>query len=196
MRPGGSKQKGAAFEREICRRLSLAVTQDKRKDLFWRSAMSGGRATLMHRKDETNQTQAGDISALDSAGEFLTNQFVFECKHVKNLGLQQWLVHGTGPVARYLAEVLKIGDKVGRRVVLIARQNHIPDLVFTDAVQVNGPPIAFEHLKRVHQAGALMEPHTFFKLLTGQSIYLYHFNEFLAYVRKVSLPPKITRERL
>jgi len=46
MRKGGGKAKGASFERDICRRLSLWVSAGKQEDVFWRSAMSGGRSTV------------------------------------------------------------------------------------------------------------------------------------------------------
>src|SRR5215216_6431446 len=41
--------KGPQWEREVCRALSLWVTNGERVDVFWRSAMSGGRATVHNR---------------------------------------------------------------------------------------------------------------------------------------------------
>ena len=37
MRSGGGKQKGSAFEREICKKLSLWFTENERDDIFFRS---------------------------------------------------------------------------------------------------------------------------------------------------------------
>jgi hypothetical protein len=46
MRKGGGKQKGSQFERDVCRELSLWVSHGKQEDVYWRSAMSGGRSTV------------------------------------------------------------------------------------------------------------------------------------------------------
>ena len=81
MRKGGGKEKGSAYERAICKRLSLYVSKGKRDDLFWRSAMSGGRATLQAKKGKKAQAQAGDITSIAAEGNKLTSTFMIECKH-------------------------------------------------------------------------------------------------------------------
>jgi len=82
--PGGGKAKGSDFERYVCKRLSLWISRGKREDIFWRSAMSGGRATIQGAK---NRAQAGDISAVDPLGAPLIELFLIECKSYKNLNL-------------------------------------------------------------------------------------------------------------
>ena len=49
-KPGYGKQKGGEYERTVCKKLSLWVSNGTRDDIFWRSAMSGGRATLQRKK--------------------------------------------------------------------------------------------------------------------------------------------------
>ena len=63
-RPGYGKQKGSGFERTICHELSMWISHGKHDDLFWRSSMSGGRATVMFKKGGQNRTQNGDITAI------------------------------------------------------------------------------------------------------------------------------------
>lgn len=83
MRKGGGKQKGSQFEREVCKRLSFWITHGKREDCFWRSAMSGGRATV----HGTDVRQCGDIASVTPEGHILTNTWYVECKFVRNLRL-------------------------------------------------------------------------------------------------------------
>lgn len=80
-----SKAKGGGFERYACKVLSLWLSRGVRDDHFWRSAMSGGRATLRHRKGANNKTQVGDVSAIDGQGERVTKQFLIECKNYRDL---------------------------------------------------------------------------------------------------------------
>src|ERR1700686_1673675 len=98
MRSGGGKGKGSSFERKVCKALSLWVSAGKHVDLFWRSAMSGGRATVAHRRQIVQSEaagttwpsappvrQAGDITAVAPEGHKLTDLFLVECKHYRDL---------------------------------------------------------------------------------------------------------------
>src|SRR3990167_9949174 len=91
MRDGGGKQKGSNFEREICKKLSLWISHGGRDDIFWRSAMSGGRTTVGLKKGIKRTSQAGDISSIDPIGNKLTDKYVVECKFYKNMQLQSML---------------------------------------------------------------------------------------------------------
>ena len=90
MKPGGSKEKGANYERTVARRLSMWLTESARNDLFWRSAMSGGRATLAmkaHRRGAVTgvaDAHAGDLSATHEIGLLFLKFFTVECKHWKS----------------------------------------------------------------------------------------------------------------
>lgn len=74
------KGKGSAFEREICKTLSLWWTKDKRDDVFWRSSNSGGRATVRHRTGQSTFGQYGDVQATDPIGQPLINVCTIELK--------------------------------------------------------------------------------------------------------------------
>lgn len=128
MRAGGGKQKGASFERDTCRLLSLWVSHGKQEDLYWRSAMSGGRATVGKRRGVDLVAQAGDISSVHKSGHVLTADFYFEVKHVKELALDNFLVKGTGPLATFWDIAMKEATSYHKAPVIIARQNRFPTL--------------------------------------------------------------------
>lgn len=74
--------KGGDFERSFCRELTAWWTDGEFADvLFWRTAMSGGRATTRKKKGQkTNQAHCGDIAAIDAQGKPLTELVTFELK--------------------------------------------------------------------------------------------------------------------
>lgn len=74
-------RKGAAFERAICRKLSLWWTRNLRDDVFWRTSQSGGRATERAKKGQSTFGQFGDIAANDPIGKPLLDCFTWELKH-------------------------------------------------------------------------------------------------------------------
>lgn len=78
-RRGGSS-KGNPFEREICVRFSEWWTNDRRVDVFYRTAGSGGRATNRAKRNRQTANSHGDLAALDSAGEPFLRAFAVEIK--------------------------------------------------------------------------------------------------------------------
>jgi hypothetical protein len=125
MRSGGSKAKGSSFERKICVELSLWITGGKMKDCFWRSAMSGGRATVHSR----SVRQAGDICAVAPEGHVLTNQFCIECKHVKKLDIASFILNNRGALAKFWKQACKQAQDQLRQPLLIAKENGREPLV-------------------------------------------------------------------
>lgn len=136
MRHGGGKQKGASFERRICKMLSLWVSNRKKQDLFWRSAMSGGRATLGLAKGQYHSRQAGDICAVAPEGHYLTNHFYVELKHLKRLCLDQFFLLGKGPLARFWEIAQEQASDHGKNPMMIVKQNHLPELVITEEFEL------------------------------------------------------------
>jgi hypothetical protein len=128
LRSGGGKSKGAGFERQVCQQLSQWLSGGARKDLLWRSAMSGGRATLGLRKGEKHLSQGGDVSAIDPLGAVLTAKFCIEIKFYRDLGLGPfWLGYGT--LAKFWERAQEDASKYGKEAMLIAKQNQFPTLV-------------------------------------------------------------------
>lgn len=128
MKPGGGKRKGASFEREVCTKLSLWVSGKKRADLFWRSAMSGGRARVAVNAGRRNRTQGGDITAVGLEGHSLLDRFSIECKHVADLGLVGAILNHRGPLMTYWRQCKRDAITQRKLPLLIARQNRLPTL--------------------------------------------------------------------
>lgn len=128
MKRGRGKQKGAAYERDVCKKLSLWITKGHRLDCFWRSAMSGGRATIAHGRDVR---QCGDITAVSTEGYSFASAWFVECKHVKHLALDSFLVKGVGPLRKFWDTALRESRRHGRAPMIIARQNGWPDIVIS-----------------------------------------------------------------
>lgn len=121
---GGGKRKGGAFERSICERLSLWITGGQKKDCLWRSAMSGGRATV----SKGMVRQCGDVCAVAPEGHVLTDFYFIECKHVRDLNL--WgIFRDTGNLRKFWLQAVAESSRYGKRPMLIAKQNNCPTLV-------------------------------------------------------------------
>lgn len=128
MRRGGGKNKGSSFERLVCVQLSLWITKGAQEDVYWRAAMSGGRATVAHKKGKRLAAQAGDISCIHSIGEPLTDKFMLECKFYADLNYIGLLV-GRGKLASFWTEAKTQAARYGKLPLLIAKQNQQPIVV-------------------------------------------------------------------
>ena len=128
MRPGGGKNKGGAEERRICKLLSLWVSHGKSEDLYWRSAMSGGRATV-HKRAGKDIRQAGDITAVAPEGHVLTDIFFIEVKHVKDLNIASFILSDRGKLAQFWRQACVQAQDHLRQPLLIAKENHREPLV-------------------------------------------------------------------
>jgi hypothetical protein len=122
---GKGKKKGSGFERVICKLFSRWVTGGKREDVFWRSAMSGGRATVAKGKVR----QSGDITAVAPEGHVLTDYWFMECKTGFGLAVGLFLLRGMGPLAKFWKVAVKEAKKYGKEPMLIARQSGLPTIV-------------------------------------------------------------------
>ena len=127
-RGSGSKQKGSSFERLICKQLSLWITRGKKEDCFWRSAMSGGRATVAAARGKDLRRQAGDICAISPEGHALTDRWYIECKNVRDAGLAAFLVHDRGPLSKYWRTTCEQAERYQKSPLLIMRQFRFPTL--------------------------------------------------------------------
>lgn len=133
MKKGGGKQKGSAYERMVCKRLSQFVSNDERDDIFWRSAMSGGRATVQLKKGKLASAQSSDISLIDAMGARLMELYTIECKHYKDLKVANIVYTAKGGIVEFWKQVCKDAKAHSKSPVLIARQNHKPDLIAFDS---------------------------------------------------------------
>ena len=128
MRRGGGKSKGANFEREICRRLSLWLSDGTQEDALWRSSMSGGRSTVAFKRGKRMAAQAGDISAVHEVGIPLISKFLIECKSYKDLNFIG-LLKSKGKLVEFWKEVKLQANRYGKEPMLIAKQNQQPVII-------------------------------------------------------------------
>lgn len=130
-----SKQKGADWERKCCQQLSLWVSNKTREDVYWRSAMSGGRATSRSRRARRKGqlvAHAGDISATHEMGHALLAHFLIECKFYRDL---KWDVLVNGDIGK--SELIWLipqrqAAEYGRCPMVIAKANMRQPLVLLD----------------------------------------------------------------
>lgn len=132
MKAGGGSPKGGAFERVVCKRLSLWVSNGTSTDLFWRSAMSGGRATVQYKRGIVNVRQSGDICAIDPRGYQFVEENFTEVKHYKDLAIDRFFVCETGTLANFWRHARREATKYNKRPLLVGLQNRYPTLAITD----------------------------------------------------------------
>ncbi len=128
-KPGFGKQKGGEYERVTCKQLSLWVTDGARDDIFWRSAMSGGRASVQFKKGKTNQTQSGDISAIDPLGAWIVENFILEIKSYKDLDVASGILNQKGLLYNFWVELKNKAAKINKKPILVAKQNRVKAIV-------------------------------------------------------------------
>ena len=125
------KQKGGSFDREVCQKLSKWVSYGERDDIFWRSAMSGGRATVGMKRGIKRTSQAGDITAIDPLGNKLTDKFVIECKFYKNIHIESMMFGKpkVGTILEFWTKLYKDSEKLNKDMMLVIKQNGWPVLM-------------------------------------------------------------------
>lgn len=134
-RARASSHKGSTFERDVCKRLSLWLSRGMHDDWFWRTAMSGGRATLRHAAGKRNQQQVGDICSIAAQGERLTSRFVIECKNYKNLHWESFLRNDTpaaGTICGFWNTCKADAYSMGRRPLMFVKQGRLGEFAIMD----------------------------------------------------------------
>lgn len=126
MRAGGSNAKGAAFERQTCKALSLWISNGQRDDYFWRTAMSGGRATLGFRQDTKREAQVGDVGLIHEAGRQLTDHFMIECKFYKDLGTRNLIYNLNCKIREFWEVACDEAHEHNRLPFLVFKENTRP----------------------------------------------------------------------
>lgn len=175
MRAGGGKQKGAAFERAVCKKLSLWVSNGKYQDCFWRSAMSGGRATLAQKKGERLDAQSADISAIRDEGLALCQLFSMECKFYASLDFESMFRGEAGKkTINYFWTKLVQQCGLTKHPMLIAQQNR-------------WEPIVVLTQRGAMLLGMLGKE---FAIFPDHDAYFYSFDEFLLNA-ELRIKPKI-----
>lgn len=135
--PNGAR-KGSAFEREICKKLSLWWTNGKRDDVFWRSSQSGGRATTRAKQGKTTAGSYGDICALDPIGAPLLEAFTIELKRGKSGGFPGDVIDlefgGKNPWIKTVEQVRRARKQAGSKTwMIIAKRDRRLTMIYMPA---------------------------------------------------------------
>lgn len=130
MRKGGGKPKGNAFERLVCKGLSLWITGGQQDDVLWRSAISGGRATVHAKRGKKMAHVAGDICSVHPAGDPFTSIFYVEAKFYANLGMAPLVFKQSGTLWKFwVDETVKPARLYNKLPMLIFKQNQFDAMV-------------------------------------------------------------------
>lgn len=132
-----SKTKGSSFERKLCKQLSRWITHGARDDCLWRSAISGGRATVAKGKGKLIRHQAGDISAVHQDGHALTDRFFVEAKHYRKLGITSFLTNRPSLLGKFWSHAKKEAADYQRIPMLIGKENNVPTLVLIPTAELD-----------------------------------------------------------
>lgn len=128
---GGGKRKGSAFEREICRVISLFWSAGAYKDLCWRSASSGvrGTSTKTHSRSKVKGFY-GDLVATSPLIEPLFQVFSIECKFYKKIDVTE-ILRGikNNKLLEFWIQAKRDAQHSGRTPVLITKQNFLGTLL-------------------------------------------------------------------
>lgn len=157
------KQKGSQFERDISKKLSLWLTDGKRNDVLWRSEISGGRFTFSAAKGKAVGS-VGDIKATDPTGFEFADKFVVECKAWRDLHFLAFLF-GYEELYKAMVKVKKQAESINKSWWLIAKQNHVPILLFMPSSVKFSCEIPNHHL-----------------LFSGK-VYMFQLDEFISKVK-------------
>jgi len=72
--------KGSSYERDLSKKLSLWISDGEDDSWCWRTASSGGRATIRAKTNRKTSGAAGDIRATDPRAEWFFKLFSVEAK--------------------------------------------------------------------------------------------------------------------
>lgn len=145
---GYGKQKGSGFERTVCHLLSMWISDGKHDDLFWRSSMSGGRATVMFKKGGTNRSQCGDITAIHPDGNPLMDKFLISCKFYKDLNIEGAVTgRNKSGLSAFWIECVTEANQHNKLPMLVSKQNGTQPFIClndegVDYFQVRGKALA------------------------------------------------------
>lgn len=118
------KSKGGDFERVVCKTLSLWVSNGQDSNLFWRSATSGGRATVQRKSgNKASEYQASDISPVAPAAYILSDVFAIECKAYKDIQLNQLVFEEKSLLLDFWNQANRDALAANKKPMLIAKQN-------------------------------------------------------------------------
>lgn len=171
MRKGGGKDKGAEWERQVGKALSLWLTNQERKDIFSRNVLSGGSFTIAQSAGKQSSRMPGDLMAAHPLAFKFLSAFMVECKHLASLGLENYLfdVGGASPLAQIVSFAAGQAQQAKLRYIIIAKQNFREPLVFTSA------HVGLQVLSAFHMSSTRVRVTPMHHMLHRQHVYVMRF---------------------
>jgi hypothetical protein len=90
--------KGSQYERDTCTQLSLWWSENKNDSIFWRTSMSGGRATTRAKQGKKTAFAYGDVTFTDPIGKPFISKCLLELKrgYTKDISILDFLDKNKG----------------------------------------------------------------------------------------------------
>ena len=170
--------KGAPFERELSKQLSLWWSDGENDALFWRSSQSGGRATTREKQGKKTKGQYGDIAVTDPIAQPLIELVSIEAKNGYNSrDLMQFLDTPKVPKAS-LQEFIDQASRDAKRAGvpywwLIHKRDRKKPLLYA-------PGVFFQELQKIDQS--LVFPRSIILTHNGSIITAVPWDDFLQHV--------------
>lgn len=162
----------------MAQRLSLWVSDATSKDLFWRSAMSGGRYTVQRRGPGLGaENSVGDISANHPDGFLFLEIFSVECKFYADLKMPLPIFGHLGEFPNIWYKPLEEAKSAGREPFVIAKQNRQDPLLLTTKRGYQILQAGCRKSSGLFRVRAVFGLHAEYK--TAEPAYLLSFNEVL-----------------
>lgn len=131
MKAGGGHQKGAEFERQSGKLLSLWLTNNDRPDIFSRNVLSGGAFTVATKAGKLSSRMPGDLMAAHPLAFAFLSQYLVECKHLASLGLENYLFDRSGKGE--MTKIVNLAEHQAKysqlSYMIIAKQNRRDALI-------------------------------------------------------------------
>jgi hypothetical protein len=135
VRPGGGKEKGNVFERDVCKALSRWLSSNSIDNLFTRNIISGGSFTNKVKAADEHHGMPGDIMANHPSAFAFLSLFTVECKHHRDMNLDGYLYdrRGVSSLAKIITKCQKEAAHAGLRPMLVIKQNNRPAQMLVEA---------------------------------------------------------------
>ena len=135
--------KGGQYERDICHQLSLWWTNGEDDFVFWRTANSGGRATVRAKKGKKSDGHCGDVCAVNPIGQPFIDLVTPEIKRGYNNDTFHALLDAppTAASSKYETWIIKARDAAKRQgsyswCLIHRRDRRRPLILFPESIGV------------------------------------------------------------
>jgi len=175
VRKGGGKEKGSAWERECGKLISLWLTHGERGDIMARNVLSGGSFTTAENAGKVSSRMPGDMMAAHPLAFRFLSRFSVECKHLKDIGLLQFVLdpRQQNSLALIIALARRQAKAIDCEFMVIAKQNRHDAVVFVDGA------VGELMMQCLQQRGTRTMLHPMYHFLHKGKIFALRFNDML-----------------